>query len=175
MACSGSQYCRGSLEQRAGRGSGEVLQVASRSFDWISLSAGIFRVAPARGTTARSVRDDMLLLAVEEAVVIGTTLAGYDGHRCCQHKVAVLPKYRHRSLTHGTCPSCHPRVIVCQLHKVQSSASAHNLRSSRFLRVVRFKIEERLGMATTEPEESSNVGTPPARLLADGRGRCWSA
>ncbi len=45
-----------------------------------------------------AVQDNMLLVAVDADVVVGTTMAGYDGHRGWLHKVAVLPQHRRRGL-----------------------------------------------------------------------------
>ncbi|MDE0055089.1 MAG: hypothetical protein OXT64_12675 [Gammaproteobacteria bacterium] len=55
------------------------------------------RSAPPEAFDAKlAVQDDMLLVAVEEDAAIGTTMAGYGGHRGWLHKVAVLPQHRRR-------------------------------------------------------------------------------
>ena len=47
--------------------------------------------APSKVFAAKlTVKDDMLLVAVDEDAIVGTTMAGYDGFRGWLHNVAVL-------------------------------------------------------------------------------------
>ena len=45
-----------------------------------------------------AVQDDMFFVACAEGAIVGTILAGYDGHRGWLYAVAVLPSHRHRGL-----------------------------------------------------------------------------
>ncbi|MEN3941898.1 GNAT family acetyltransferase [Prosthecobacter sp. SYSU 5D2] len=42
--------------------------------------------------------DDLFYVAVCEEKVVGTLMAGYDGHRGWLYSLAVLPDYRHRDI-----------------------------------------------------------------------------
>jgi len=46
----------------------------------------------------RAMRDGLLFVAVQQGQVVGTTMAGYDGHRGWMYSVAVLPTHRKRGI-----------------------------------------------------------------------------
>lgn len=104
--------------------------------------------APSKVFAAKlPVNDDMLLVAVDEEAVIGTTMAGYDGHRGWLHKVAVLPQYQRR----GVATALVRRAIVALRDagctKVNLQIRATNSVVRRFYETLGFEVEERLNMA----------------------------
>ena len=55
--------------------------------------------APAKVFDAKlAMRDGMLFVATDADTVIGTAMAGYDGHRGWLYAVAVLPGHRRRGI-----------------------------------------------------------------------------
>ncbi len=55
--------------------------------------------APAHNFDAKfAMGDDLLFVATDQGSVIGTAMAGYDGHRGWLYAVAVLPEYRRRGI-----------------------------------------------------------------------------
>ena len=60
----------------------------------------VFPDAPARNVPEldiarkREVQPELFLVAVSEARVVGTAMAGFDGHRRWLHLVAVAPEFR---------------------------------------------------------------------------------
>lgn len=45
-----------------------------------------------------AVKDDLLFIALVDGTVVGTIMAGYDGHRGWLYSLAVLPTHRHAGL-----------------------------------------------------------------------------
>lgn len=45
-----------------------------------------------------AVKDDLLFIAMVDGTVVGTIMAGYDGHRGWLYSLAVLPTHRHAGL-----------------------------------------------------------------------------
>ena len=93
-----------------------------------------------------AMRDDMLFVATESDCVIGTAMAGYDGHRGWLYTVAVSPEHRRRGI--GTALVHHAvgalRTAGCT--KVNLQIRAANLAVRGFYESLGFDAEERLSM-----------------------------
>ena len=103
--------------------------------------------APSKVFAAKlAVKDEMLLVAVVEDAVVGTTMAGYDGFLGWLHKVAVLPQYQRR----GVATALVRRAVVALRStgctKVNLQIRATNSVVRRFYESLGFEIEERLSM-----------------------------
>ena len=94
-----------------------------------------------------AVKDDMLLVAVDGDAVIGTTMAGYDGHRGWLHKVAVLPRYRRRGVATALVRRAVLALRSVGCAKVNLQIRATNAEVRGFYESLGFEIEERLSMA----------------------------
>lgn len=94
-----------------------------------------------------ALQDDMLLVAVEDDAVIGTTMAGYDGHRGWLHKVAVLPKYRRRGVATALVRHAIRVLRSAGCTKVNLQIRSTNVDVREFYEALGFEIEERLSMA----------------------------
>ena len=94
-----------------------------------------------------AVRDNLLLVAVDVDVVVGTTMAGYDGHRGWLHKVAVLPQHRRRGLATALVRHAIHALQSSGCTKVNLQIRATNLEVRGFYEALGFEIEERLSMA----------------------------
>lgn len=94
-----------------------------------------------------AVGDDMLLVAVEGDAVVGTTMAGYDGHRGWLHKVAVLPEYRRRGLATDLVRHAIRSLRSAGCTKVNLQIRATNADVRAFYEGLGFELEERLSMA----------------------------
>ena len=103
--------------------------------------------APSKVFAAKlAVADDMLLVAVEEEAVIGTTMAGYDGHRGWLHKVAVLPQYQRRGVATALVRHAILALRSAGCTKVNLQIRATNSDVRGFYESLGFEIEERLSM-----------------------------
>lgn len=103
--------------------------------------------APARMFDAKlAVRDDMLFVAMDADRVVGTAMAGYDGHRGWLYSVAVSPEHRRRGI--GTELVRHAvdalRAVGCI--KVNLQIRATNAAVRGFYESFGFEAEDRLSM-----------------------------
>ena len=103
--------------------------------------------APAKVFDAKlAMHDDMLFGAAEADSMIGTAMAGYDGHRGWLYTVAVSPEHRRRGI--GTALVRHAvgalRSVGCI--KVNLQIRATNLTVRGFYESLGFEAEERLSM-----------------------------
>lgn len=103
--------------------------------------------APAKVFDAKlAMHDDMLFGAAEADSMIGTAMAGYDGHRGWLYTVAVSPEHRRRGI--GTALVRHAvgalRSVGCI--KVNLQIRATNLTVREFYESLGFEAEERLSM-----------------------------
>ena len=103
--------------------------------------------APVRVFDAKlAMHDGMLFVATDADAVIGTAMAGYDGHRGWLYTVAVSPDCRRRGV--GTALVRHSvnalRVAGCT--KVNLQIRATNTAVRGFYESLGFETEERLSM-----------------------------
>ena len=94
-----------------------------------------------------AVQDDMLLVAVEDGAVVGTTMAGYDGFRGWLHKVAVSPQHQGRGLATALVRHAIRTLRSAGCIKVNLQIRATNLEVREFYESLGFEIEDRLSMA----------------------------
>ena len=94
-----------------------------------------------------AVQDDMLLVAVEDGAVVGTTMAGYDGFRGWLYKVAVSPQHQRRGLATALVRHAIRTLRSAGCTKVNLQIRATNLEVREFYESLGFEIEERLSMA----------------------------
>lgn len=103
--------------------------------------------APAKVFDAKlAMHDDMLFVATDAGAVIGTAMAGYDGHRGWLYTVAVAPGRRRRGV--GAALVRHAvdalRVAGCTKVNLQIRATSSAVRG--FYESLGFEAEERLSM-----------------------------
>ncbi len=116
--------------------------------------------APAKVFDAKlAMRDGLLFVATDSDTVIGTAMAGYDGHRGWLYTVAVAPGHRRRGA--GTALVRHAvdalRTAGCV--KVNLQVRAANLAVRGFYESLGFEAEERLSMGMRIRPDSGLDGT----------------
>ena len=93
-----------------------------------------------------AMHDDMLFVATDADSIVGTAMAGYDGHRGWLYTVAVSPGHRRCGI--GTALVRHAasalRTVGCI--KVNLQIRATNTAVRRFYESLGFEVEERLSM-----------------------------
>ena len=103
--------------------------------------------APARVFDAKlAVRDDMLFVATEANSIVGTAMAGYDGHRGWLYTVAVLPEHRRRGIATALVRHAVGALRAAGCTKVNLQIRATNLAVRGFYESLGFEAEERLSM-----------------------------
>lgn len=98
-----------------------------------------------------AVGDGLLFVAIEEDAVVGTVMAGYDGHRGWLYSIAVLPAYRHKGL--GTTLVAHAEKALCDLGcmKVNLQLLTSNEGTAAFYKQLGYTVEPRVSMGKEFP------------------------
>ena len=102
---------------------------------------------PARMLHAKLAVDDLVFVAEAEGSIIGTCMAGYDGHRGWLYAVAVLPQHRRSGA--GSQLVIHSMQALKKLGciKVNIQIRAANSEVAAFYESLGFATEERLSLA----------------------------
>ena len=100
-------------------------------------------VIPAKIATQR----ELFLLAVHGDQVIGSTMAGYDGHRGWLYTVAVLPPYRRDGVGSALVREAERRLLALGCLKINLQVVLANFSVVAFYRKLGYAIEERIPMS----------------------------
>ncbi len=106
-----------------------------------------------------AVKDGLLFVAMEGNAVVGTAMAGYDGHRGWLYSMAVLPAYRRKGL--GAELVAHAEKALCELGcmKVNLQLLASNESTAAFYKRLGYTIEPRVSMGKAFPQNVPIQGT----------------
>lgn len=103
--------------------------------------------APAKVFDAKlAMHDDMLFVATDAGAVIGTAMAGYDGHRGWLYTVAVSPDHRRRGIGAALVHHAVGALRAAGCIKVNLQIRATNPEVRGFYESLGFEVEERLSM-----------------------------
>lgn len=129
-------------------------------FDGVrALWAGAFPDDPPRNRAEAAIpaklaaQPNLLLVAVDGGAVVGTIMAGYDGHRGWLYSVAVRPSHRRAGI--GTLLVKRAEHELAQLGcvKVNLQVRAQNAAIAEFYRTLGYEIEERVSMGKRLPAQ----------------------
>lgn len=97
-------------------------------------------------------RDGLFFVASLHDQVVGTILAGYDGHRGWLYSVAVDPAHRHAGI--GTALVRHAERALTALGcvKINLQIIGGNERVAAFYRALGYSVEERISMGKRIPQ-----------------------
>jgi ribosomal protein S18 acetylase RimI-like enzyme len=93
-----------------------------------------------------SVQRELFLVGEIEGEVVGTVLAGYDGHRGWLHLVAVAPGRQRRGLGRALVAEAERRLAALGCPKVNLQVRATNEAVVSFYRKLEYTVEERISM-----------------------------
>ena len=94
-----------------------------------------------------AMRDGMLFVATDsDSVVVGTAMAGYDGHRGWLYTVAVSPEHRRRGVGAALVRHAVGALRTAGCTKVNLQIRATNTAVRGFYESLGFEVEERLSM-----------------------------
>jgi len=103
-----------------------------------------------------AVQRELFLVAILDAQLVGTAMAGYDGHRGWVYYVAVSPRHRRQGIGRALMQEVEQRLARLGCHKLNLQVRASNDQVVAFYRRLGYQIEERISMGK--------------RLAADGEG-----
>jgi ribosomal protein S18 acetylase RimI-like enzyme len=89
---------------------------------------------------------DLFLVATVGADLIGTAMAGYDGHRGWVYYVGVSPEHRRQGVGTALMKVVEQGLARLGCPKLNLQVRAHNAQAVSFYRSLGFEIEERVSM-----------------------------
>lgn len=94
-----------------------------------------------------AVQRDLFLVATLDGEVVGTAMAGYDGHRGWVYYVVVHPGHRRQGIGTALMGSVEQRLADLGCPKLNLQVRADNHQVVAFYKHLGYKVEERISMA----------------------------
>jgi len=98
-----------------------------------------------------AVQPKLLLVALDSGEVVGTAMAGYDGHRGWLYSVAVRPSHRRCGIGTLLVREAERRLAELGCSKVNLQVRIENTAVSAFYRRLGYEFEERVSMGKRLP------------------------
>ena len=98
-----------------------------------------------------AVQPELLLVALANGAVVGTVMAGYDGHRGWLYSVAVKQSHRRAGIGTLLVREAERRLAILGCGKVNLQVRAENAAVAAFYRGLGFEVEERVSMGKRLP------------------------
>ena len=92
------------------------------------------------------IQPDLFLVAIEQTLVAGSIMAGYDGHRGWLYAVAVLRSHQKRGLGRALVKEAEERLRAIGCKKINLQLRASNTTVIEFYRSLGYEVEERVSM-----------------------------
>ena len=92
------------------------------------------------------IQPELLIVAVENNMVIGSMMAGYDGHRGWLNSVAVLKSRRRRGVGSALVFEAEKRLRSLGCMKINLQIRMSNTAVAEFYRRLGYRVEERMSM-----------------------------
>ena len=110
-----------------------------------------------------AVGDGLFFVAEAGAKVVGSVMAGYDGHRGWIYSLAVLPGFRGRGLGSRLVRHAEERLKLLGCPKINLQIMQGNEGVEAFYRKLGYEAEQRISMGKKVPENitSANPGASP--------------
>jgi ribosomal protein S18 acetylase RimI-like enzyme len=130
----------------------------------VQLWRTVFPDAPARNDPVRdiqrktSVQPELFLVALLEGAIVGTCMAGFDGHRGWVHLMAVAPEYRRRGVGAALMGRVESLLAQVGCPKLNLQVRAATPEAVGFYRRLGFQVEERVSMGKLLPPERALEG-----------------
>ena len=93
-----------------------------------------------------AIQPELFLVAVDEGHVVGSIMAGYDGHRGWLYAVAVLTSHRRRGIGTALVREAERRLLLLGCHKINLQVRTSNTAVVEFYRRRGYAVEERISM-----------------------------
>ena len=94
---------------------------------------------------------ELFLLALEEGRVIGSVMAGYDGHRGWLYRVAVAKAHRHLGVGAALIHEAEKRLWALGCVKINLQVRGANQNVTAFYQSLGYVVEDRISMGKIAP------------------------
>ena len=96
---------------------------------------------------------DLMLVALEGPLVVGSVMAGYDGHRGWISRIAVLRTHRHKRIGQALLLEAERRLAALGCIKINLQVLETNSAVVRFYEQAGYEIEPRVSMSKRLPSK----------------------
>jgi ribosomal protein S18 acetylase RimI-like enzyme len=96
---------------------------------------------------------DLMLVALEGPVVVGSVMAGYEGHRGWISRIAVLRAHRHKRIGQALLSEAERRLVALGCIKINLQVVETNSAVVRFYAEAGYEIEPRVSMSKRLPSK----------------------
>lgn len=93
------------------------------------------------------VQPNLLLVALEDDRIVGSVMAGYDGHRGWISRIAVLTSHRDRGLGEALIAAAEERLAALGCVKINLQVVEANAAVVEFYKRVGYQVEARISMS----------------------------
>ena len=131
-----------------------IVTYASAHFDGVDAlwreafpNDGAWNVAKISIPEKLKVQPDLLLVAVEARLVVGSVMAGYDGHRGWISRIAVLKTRQRRGIGEALIQEAEKRLAARGCSKINLQVVASNATVLGFYQSLGYSVEERISMS----------------------------
>jgi ribosomal protein S18 acetylase RimI-like enzyme len=100
---------------------------------------------------------DLMLVALEGPLVVGSVMAGYEGHRGWISRIAVLRAHRHKGIGRALLLEAEGRLAALGCIKINLQVLETNSAVVRFYEEAGYKIEPRISMSKRLPAALPNA------------------
>lgn len=94
-----------------------------------------------------AVQAELFLVALHDSAVIGTAMAGYDGHRGWLYSIAVKPRFQRKGVGSALIEEAEQRLQALGCGKINLQVRAGNEAVTAFYRRHGYDVEERISMS----------------------------
>lgn len=103
------------------------------------------------------VNDGLLFVAVADTTVVGTIMAGYDGHRGWLYSLAVAPSHRGRGLGSRLVSHAEGELISRGCMKINLQILEGNASVAAFYTALGYAVEKRVSLGKRIPENIPTI------------------
>ncbi len=100
---------------------------------------------------------DLMLVALEGPLVVGSVMAGYEGHRGWISRIAVLQAHRHKRIGRALLLEAERRLAALGCVKINLQVLETNSAVVRFYEEAGYEIEPRISMSKLLPAALPNA------------------
>jgi ribosomal protein S18 acetylase RimI-like enzyme len=93
-----------------------------------------------------AVQPELFLVAADGGRIVGTAMAGYDGHRGWIYYVAVSPRHRRRGTGTALMRSAEQRLAALGCSKINLQVRGSNPHAVQFYESLGYSVEDRISM-----------------------------
>jgi ribosomal protein S18 acetylase RimI-like enzyme len=103
------------------------------------------------------VQPDLMLVALEGLLVVGSVMAGYEGHRGWISRIAVLRAHRHKRIGQKLLSEAERRLAALGCIKINLQVVETNSAVVRFYEEAGYEIEPRISMSKRLSSRASSL------------------